>query len=163
MAMLLGGRTAEELIFGDPTTGASDDIDRVASIARSMITEYGMSNTLGPQRLGSGGGEVFLGKDQGGQADYSEELAARIDEEATALVEHAHLQARAVLEEHRTVLDELAAHLIEHETLEGEALDAMLERTGTTTNSGVSSADLKHASAVHHLPPDQVDQTNGSD
>lgn len=163
MAMLLGGRTAEELIFGDPTTGASDDIDRVASIARSMITEYGMSNTLGPQRLGSGGGEVFLGKDQGGQADYSEELAARIDEEATALVEHAHLQARAVLEEHRTVLDELAAHLIEHETLEGEALDAMLERTGTTTNSGVSSADLKHASAVHHPPPDQVDQTNGSD
>ena len=163
MAMLLGGRTAEELIFGDPTTGASDNIDRVASIARSMITEYGMSNTLGPQRLGSGGGEVFLGKDQGGQADYSEELAARIDEEATALVEHAHLQARAVLEEHRTVLDELAAHLIEHETLEGEALDAMLERTGTTTNSGVSSADLKHASAVHHPPPDQVDQTNGSD
>ena len=163
MAMLLGGRTAEEVIFGDPTTGASDDIDRVASIARSMITEYGMSDTLGPQRLGSAGGEVFLGKEQGGKADYSDELAARIDAEATGLVEDAHEQARQILLEHRSVLDELATYLIEHETLEGDTLEAMLNRTGVTAHSGNGSADLKQASAVQNLPPDGVDQSNGAE
>ncbi len=163
MAMLLGGRTAEELIFGDPTTGASDDIDRVASIARSMITEYGMSDALGPQRLGTGGGEVFLGKEQGGQADYSNELAAQIDEEATGLVEVAHTQARRVLETHRTVLDEMAAYLIEHETLDGETLEEMLGRTGHTKDTGTGHADLKHASSVQRIHDDRAETTNGSE
>ena len=155
MAMLLGGRTAEELIFGDPTTGASDDIDRVATIARSMITEYGMSEDLGPQRLGTGGGEVFLGKEQGGRPDYSDDLAARIDDEATQLVEHAHAQARTILETHRSVLDVLAAHLIEHETLEGEQLDALLSQTGigsTVGDEGASShPNLKSVSALQNM------------
>lgn len=133
MAMLLGGRTAEELIFGDPTTGASDDIDRVASIARSMITEYGMSETLGPQRFGAGAnGEVFLGKDQATGRDYSDELAARIDAEASALVEAAHEVARRILTEHADVLDELSWYLIEHETIEGETLEELLSKTGHT-------------------------------
>ena len=155
MAMLLGGRTAEELIFGDPTTGASDDIDRVATIARSMITEYGMSEDLGPQRLGTGGGEVFLGKEQGGRPDYSDDLAARIDDEATQLVEHAHAQARTILETHRSVLDALAAHLIEHETLEGEQLDALLSQTGIGSivgDEGASShPNLKSVSALQNM------------
>ena len=160
MAMLLGGRTAEEIVFGDPTTGASDDIDRVASIARSMITEYGMSDTLGPQRLGSGGGEVFLGKEQGNTADYSEELAARIDDEATGLVDAAHSEARRVLETHRGVLDEMATYLIEHETLEGEILEEMLGRTGYSKGSGVGTSEMKQASSVQH---DQGDTTNRND
>ncbi len=164
MAMLLGGRTAEEIIFGDPTTGASDDIDRVATIARSMITEYGMSDKLGPQRLGSGAGEVFLGKSQGGRPDYSDELALRIDEEATALVEEAHRQARNVLTTHRVVLDDLAAHLIEHETLEGSELDALLASTGIgadkTDDAAGNPPNLTSVPAMQnrHVDPTQTSE-----
>ena len=132
MAMLLGGRTAEEVIFGDPTTGASDDIDRVASIARSMVTEYGMSDALGPQRLGHKSGEVFLGKNSGHEADYSNEVAARIDMEIRDLVEEAHAEARDILTLHRAVLDQLAESLIEHESLEGDALEEILAGVGGT-------------------------------
>ena len=130
MAMLLGGRTAEELIFGEPTTGASDDIDRVATIARAMVTEYGMSDTLGPQRLGNKSGEVFLGKDQGHEANYSDEVAAQIDGEVQELVDAAHDEARELLTIHRDVLDRLADSLMEHETLEGDELDAILAGVG---------------------------------
>lgn len=156
MAMLLGGRTAEELIFGDPTTGASDDIDRVASIARSMITEYGMSDTLGPQRFGAGGGgEVFLGKEQASGRDYSDELAARIDAEASTLVEEAHDTARHILNEHIDVLHELSAHLVEHETIEGEKLDELLSKTGHAAGNleeGLAGhRGLKQVSSVHTM------------
>ena len=130
MAMLLGGRTAEELIFGEPTTGASDDIDRVASIARSMVTEYGMSESLGPQRLGQKSGEVFLGKEQGHQADYSNDVAAQIDGEIQALVDAAHDEAKEILTIHRSVLDHLAEALIEHESLDGDALELILSEVG---------------------------------
>lgn len=130
MAMLLGGRTAEELIFGDPTTGASDDIDRVASIARAMVTEYGMSEALGPQRLGHKSGEVFLGKNSGHEADYSDQVAAQIDTEIRELVDAAHAEAREILTIHRAVLDQLAESLIEHESLEGEALEEILSSVG---------------------------------
>lgn len=130
MAMLLGGRTAEELIFGDPTTGASDDIDRVATIARAMVTEYGMSETLGPQRLGHKSGEVFLGKSSGHEADYSDQVAASIDDEIRRLVDAAHNEAREILTIHRPVLDRLAENLIEHESLQGEALNEILSAVG---------------------------------
>lgn len=130
MAMLLGGRTAEELIFGEPTTGASDDIDRVATIARAMVTEYGMSDSLGPQRLGNKSGEVFLGKDQGHEANYSDDVAAQIDGEVQELVDAAHAEAHELLTIHRDVLDRLADSLMEHETLEGDALDAILAGVG---------------------------------
>ncbi len=132
MAMLLGGRTAEELIFGEPTTGASDDIDRVASIARSMVTEYGMSDTLGPHRLGRKSGEVFLGKDQGHEANYSDDVAAQIDREVQELVDAAHAEAREILTIHRNVLDQLAESLIEHETLDGDELEEILAGVGST-------------------------------
>ena len=81
MTMLLGGRTAEELVFGDPTTGASDDIERCTEIARAMVTTYGMSDRLGPQQLGTKSGEVFLGQDYGHEATYSDEVAGLIDDE----------------------------------------------------------------------------------
>lgn len=167
MAMLLGGRTAEELIFGDPTTGASDDIDRVASIARSMITEYGMSDTLGPQRFGpGGGGEVFLGKDQGGGRDYSDELAARIDAEASALVESAHDVARRILTEHADVLDELSSYLIEHETIEGEMLEELLSKTGhrVVEPDGLTGhRGLKQVSSVQTMRAEQANQKKKDD
>jgi cell division protease FtsH len=122
LAMLLGGRTAEELIFGDPTTGAADDIDRATAIARAMVTEYGMSDTLGPRKLGETQREVFLGRDQGHQANYSDHLASVIDDEVRTLIDNAHDEAREILTIHRDVLHRLAESLIEHETLDDAAL-----------------------------------------
>ena len=122
MTMLLGGRTSEELVFGDPTTGASDDIERCTEIARAMVTTYGMSERLGPQQLGNKAGEVFLGKDYGHEAAYSDEVAGLIDDEVRQLVDHAHDRARFILTTHRATLDRLAAALIEKETLDDAEL-----------------------------------------
>jgi cell division protease FtsH len=118
MAMLLGGRTAEELVFGEITTGASDDIERCTDIARGMVTQYGMSDRLGPQQLGKQRGEVFLGRDYGHEADYSPEVASVVDAEVRRLIDTAHDRARAILTAHREILDDLATKLVEKETLE---------------------------------------------
>jgi cell division protease FtsH len=118
LAMLLGGRTAEELIFEDPTTGAQNDIEKCSQIARAMVTEYGMSDVLGPQQLGQKQGEVFLGRDYGHQANYSDEVAAHIDAEVRSLIDEAHEEASAILRAHRDVLDRLASELVEKETLD---------------------------------------------
>jgi cell division protease FtsH len=118
LALLLGGRSAEELVFDDPTTGAQNDIDHATTIARQMVTEYGMSSELGPVRLGQPHGEVFLGRDFATSPDYSEEVAARIDEEVRRLVESAHTVARDIIETNRPVLDRLAAELVDHETID---------------------------------------------
>jgi cell division protease FtsH len=118
LAMLLGGRAAEEMIFADPTTGAANDIERATTVAKQMVTEYGMSEVLGPMRFGQPQGEVFLGRDIGTSPDYSDEVAASIDGEVRRLIESAHDVAREILDMNRAVLDRLAADLIEHETLE---------------------------------------------
>jgi cell division protease FtsH len=120
LAMLLGGRTAEELIFAEPTTGAQNDIDRATTIARQMVTEFGMSDALGPMRFGHPQGEVFLGRDFTSTPDYSNDVAASIDDEVRQLIESAHDVAREVLNGNRAVLDRLASELIVHETLEAE-------------------------------------------
>src|SRR5688572_10152165 len=127
LAMLLGGRTAEELIFTDPTTGAQNDIERATKIARSMVTEYGMSDALGPMQFGQHHGEVFLGRDFASQPDYSDEVAAKIDGEVRSLIEWAHGTALDILTTHRSVLDELAEALMEQETLETEEVMAILD------------------------------------
>ncbi len=131
MAMALGGRTAEELVFSEPTTGAENDIQKVTGTARAMVTEYGMSDTLGPQQFGQRGGEVFLGRDMAHQPDYSEEVAAAIDREVRALVDEAHDRARAVLVHHRHVLDAMARRLVEKETLDTLELEEILGPLGT--------------------------------
>ncbi|MFN2505287.1 MAG: ATP-dependent zinc metalloprotease FtsH [Acidimicrobiales bacterium] len=118
LAMLLGGRTAEELIFQDPTTGAQNDIEKATQIARAMVTEYGMSDEIGPQQLGQKNGEVFLGRDLGHQANYSDQVAAKIDAEVRQLIDEAHDEARDILRTHRKTLDRLAQALIEKETLD---------------------------------------------
>jgi cell division protease FtsH len=125
LAMLLGGRTAEELIFAEPTTGAQNDIDRATTIARQMVTEFGMSDALGPMRFGHPQGEVFLGRDFTSTPDYSEQVAASIDDEVRALIDSAHAVALDVLTQNRDVLDRLASELIEHETLETERVQAI--------------------------------------
>ena len=117
LAMLMGGRTAEELIFHEPTTGAANDIEKATQIARGMVTEYGMSERLGARKFGSGDGEPFLGRDMSHSRDYSEEIASSIDEEIRRLIESAHDEAWEVLVEYRDVLDALVLRLLEKETV----------------------------------------------
>jgi cell division protease FtsH len=136
LAMLLGGRTAEEIIFADPTTGAQNDIDRATTIARQMVTEFGMSEELGPLRFGQSQGEVFLGRDFSSRPDYSDEIAARIDAEVRRLVEHAHRCAREILEANHETLDRLAAELIAHETLEVERVQELFAGVQPFTGVG---------------------------
>jgi cell division protease FtsH len=117
LAMLLGGRTAEELIFHEPTSGAANDIEKATQLARSMVTEYGMSERLGARKFGSGDGEPFLGREMSHSRDYSEEIASAIDEEIRRMIEAAHDEAWEVLVEYRDVLDNLVLQLLEKETL----------------------------------------------
>jgi cell division protease FtsH len=113
----LGGRAAEELVFHEPTTGASDDIDKATKLARAMVTEYGMSAKLGAVKYGTTESEPFLGRDYGHQRDYSEDIAGDIDTETRALIESAHDEAWEILVEYRDVLDDMVLELIEKETL----------------------------------------------
>jgi cell division protease FtsH len=127
LAYALGGRVAEELVFHDPTTGASNDIEKATEIARKMITQYGMSERVGAIKLGQSQGEVFLGRDMGHQRDYSEEVAGVVDEEVRRLIENAHDEAWEVLVENRGVLDELVMQLFEKETLNKDELASIFE------------------------------------
>ncbi len=117
LAMLLGGRTAEELVFHEPTTGAANDIEKASQIARGMVTEYGMSERLGARKFGSGDGEPFLGREMSHARDYSEEIASTIDEEVRRLIESAHDEAWEILVTYREVLDDLVLQLMDKETL----------------------------------------------
>ena len=118
LAYMLGGRAAEELIFHDPTTGASNDIEKATAVARAMVTQYGMTERLGAIRYGQEQNEVFLGRDMGHIRDYSEEVAAAIDEEVRAFIETAHQEAYDVLVANRDVLDAMVLALLERETLD---------------------------------------------
>jgi cell division protease FtsH len=122
LAYALGGRVAEELVFHDPTTGASNDIEKATGLARKMVTQFGMSERVGAIKLGSGSGEVFLGRDVGHERDYSEGVAEVVDEEVRRLIEAAHDEAWEILVEHRQVLDHLVLELLEKETLNREQL-----------------------------------------
>ncbi|MFB6276606.1 MAG: ATP-dependent zinc metalloprotease FtsH3 [Halothece sp.] len=128
MAVALGGRIAEEIIFGDEevTTGASNDLQQVARVARQMVTSLGMSERLGPVALGRQNSNPFMGRDIASERDYSDETAAAIDEEVRNLVEQAYSRCKDVLESNRHILDELAQALIERETVDAEELQRML-------------------------------------
>ena len=117
LAYSLGGRAAEELIFHDPTTGASNDIEKATNLARAMVTQYGMTERIGAIKLGNSEGEPFLGRDYGHQRDYSEEVAGIVDEEIRNLIQNAHQEAFDILVENRKVLDQLVVELLERETL----------------------------------------------
>nr|NLD40557.1 ATP-dependent metallopeptidase FtsH/Yme1/Tma family protein [Actinomycetales bacterium] len=117
LAYAMGGRVAEELVFHDPTTGASNDIEKATAIARKMVTQLGMSARVGSVKLGTSNSEPFLGRDLGHQRDYSEEMAGVIDQEVRSLMDFAHEEAWEVLNEYREVLDHLVLELLERETL----------------------------------------------
>ena len=128
MAVALGGRLAEEIIFGEEevTTGASNDLQQVARVARQMVTRFGMSDRLGPVALGRQNGNVFLGRDIASDRDFSDETAAAIDDEVRNLVEQAYRRAKEVLVNNRAILDQLAQMLVEKETVDAEELQNIL-------------------------------------
>ncbi len=126
LAVSLGGRTAEEIVYGDPSTGAFSDIQFATNLARRMVMEYGMSDRLGPMKYGQPEGEVFLGRDYARRQDYSDEVASLIDEEVRKLITRAHDEARVVLTTHREALDRICAALIERETLDADEIKAVL-------------------------------------
>lgn len=125
LVFAMGGRAAEELVFREPTTGAVSDIEQATKIARSMVTEFGMSSKLGAVKYGSEHGDPFLGRTMGTQPDYSHEVAREIDEEVRKLIEAAHTEAWEILTEYRDVLDTLAGELLEKETLHRPELESI--------------------------------------
>jgi cell division protease FtsH len=134
MAVALGGRVAEEIVYGadEVTTGASNDLQQVARVARQMITRFGMSDRLGPVALGRSQGGMFLGRDIAAERDFSEDTAATIDEEVSELVTVAYRRATDVLTHNRAVLDELADLLVEKETVDAEQLQELLIQRNVT-------------------------------
>ncbi len=122
LAYMLGGRAAEELVFHDPTTGAANDIEKATNLARAMVTQYGMTERLGAIKFGGDNSEPFLGREMAHQRDYSEEIAALVDEEVKKFIETAHNEAWEILVENRDVLDNLVLALLEKETLGKEEI-----------------------------------------
>ena len=126
LAMTLGGRAAEEIVFNEITTGAANDLEKVTHTAKQMIMRYGMSEKLGPRVLGRNHEMPFLGREMGAEPDYSEEIAREIDDEIRRVIEEAHSQARAVLEEHIGELHKLSMILIERETIDKDQFERLL-------------------------------------
>ena len=151
LAYAMGGRVAEEIVFHDPTTGASNDIDKASSTARKMVTEYGMSERIGAIKLGQGSGEPFMGRDMGHQRDYSESIAGTVDHEVRKLIEAAHDEAWEVLIEYRDVLDTLVLELLEKETLNQKELATIFEPVVKRPPREVWLSSEQRA--VSHRPP----------
>jgi cell division protease FtsH len=127
IATALGGRVAEELVFGEITTGASDDLQRVTKTARSMVTQYGMSDEMGPRVYGDKQEMIFLGREISEQRDYSDAIAEQIDGEVREIIDSAYRHAVQILTDHRDKLDLIASTLLEVETLEAEEFIALIE------------------------------------
>ena len=127
MAMTLGGRAAEEIIFSEITTGASNDLEKVTETAKQMVMRFGMSERLGPRVFGHDRGQPFLGREFSAEPDYSDEVAREIDDEIRRIVEEAHQTSKDILSDHREQLDRIAKILLERETIEAEEFIALLE------------------------------------
>ncbi|MBK7721184.1 MAG: ATP-dependent zinc metalloprotease FtsH [Austwickia sp.] len=166
LAYALGGRVAEEIVFHDPTSGAANDIEKATGLARKMVTQLGMSERVGAIKLGQEAGEVFLGRDYGHQRDYSEGLAAIVDEEIRRLIEAAHDEAWHVLNDNRDVLDTLVLELLEKETLNAEQLARIFKDVIKRPIRPVwLSSDRRNVSQRPPVltPAEQRDALNGRD
>ena len=143
LAMTLGGRAAEEVVFGEITTGAANDLEKATATAKQMIMRFGMSEELGPRTLGHDQSMPFLGREFQQQADYSDEVARQIDDEIRRIIEEAHQTATTVLVEKREVLDRISKILITRETLERREFEALL--AGTAEEEVFREKDEKRA------------------
>jgi cell division protease FtsH len=164
LAYSLGGRAAEELIFHDPSTGASNDIEKATALARAMVTQYGMTEAIGAIKLGSDSSEPFMGRDYGHQRDYSENVAAVVDGEIRKLIENAHQEAFDILEANRTILDEMVLQLLEKETLNKEEIAEIFAKvnswptrpawTGSSTRTPSSKPPVDIPERIAPATPD---------
>jgi cell division protease FtsH len=127
MAMTLGGRAAEEIVFGEITTGASNDLEKVTATAKQMVMRFGMSEKLGPRVFGHDHGQPFLGREFSSEPDYSDEIAREIDDEIRRIVESAHQMAKDILQEHRGKLETISQLLLKRETIERTEFEALLD------------------------------------
>jgi cell division protease FtsH len=127
MAMTLGGRAAEEIVFGEITTGASNDLEKVTETAKQMVMRFGMSERLGPRVFGHDRGQPFLGREFSSEPDYSDEIAREIDDEIRRIVESAHQAAKALLNERRADLDQISKLLLERETIDATQFAGLLD------------------------------------
>jgi cell division protease FtsH len=169
LASLLGGRVAEELAIGDVTTGASNDIERATKLAKAMVTQYGMSDKLGPMTLGEPQHEVFLGRDFAATPDYSQEIAFEIDKEVRRLIDGAFDRAKTIIEANRPKLDLMAQALIDRETLDKEELDAIFggtwdaylekEEADRVAAEAAGVADIDKPKRIRRKKPDDTTGT----
>jgi cell division protease FtsH len=150
MAMTLGGRAAEEIVFGEITTGASNDLEKVTATAKQMVMRFGMSEKLGPRVFGHDHGQPFLGREFSTEPDYSDEIAREIDDEVRRIIEAAHQRARDILTEHRHHLGSLSETLVKRETLEKEEFNALLEGK---SEQEVFGAEEPHTPELPPAPP----------
>src|SRR5687768_8041668 len=146
IAILMGGRVAEEIVFAQKTTGAGNDIERATELARSMVTEWGMSDAFGPLNFSSGKQEVFLGRDFSSSDRHSEDTAQRIDAEIRRIVTQQYERAMKILTEHRKELEQIAEALLEYETLDGDDIDTLLR--GGKIDRPISAAAKKRAAGA---------------
>ncbi len=163
ISILLSGRVAEELTFGDVTSGAANDLDRSTKTARQMVTELGMSDRLGLVKLGRKHDEIFLGRDISEDRDYSEEVAYAIDQEVKSIIDSCYAKAKAILTEKKDLLDRIAAVLLERELLDGKEFEALMngeELPEKPVKNGASNGSEE----VKEAPKDEVaSETSGSD
>ena len=158
---LLGGRVAEQLVLGDVSTGASNDLERATKIAKSMITRYGMSDKLGPRTFGDQNNEVFIGRDYGHTVDYSDETAAMIDQEIKRIIDDCYARCEQILTDHLEELNRVANLLLEKEKIEGEEFDALFgetpsEESEKSNEPSAASPQIKLTDAKFR--PDKEDQ-----
>ena len=167
LAVFLGGRVAEELMCDGITSGASNDLERATKMAREMVTRLGMSKELGTQVFGEAQHQVFLGRDYADHQDYSEETARRIDTEVQRIMREAHERAERILGERREQLDLMAKVLLERETVEGDAVDALLDNKWDEYLAGKeqegSSAEATSSSTTHRRAPRMSEEELAAD
>ena len=153
LAYTMGGRAAEELVFHDPTTGASNDIEKATTLARAMVTQYGMTEKLGAIKLGTSDSAPFLGRDYGHQRDYSEDIASAVDQEIRNLIETAHQEAYEILVENRSILDALVEELLEKETLHKEEIEVIFKRVASRPRRPAwTGSSLREPSRIPPVP-----------
>ena len=144
IAGMLGGNVAETIVFGDTTTGSSNDIEKATGLARAMVTQYGMSKNLGPLAFGKKEEMVFLGREISEQRNYSDEVAAKIDAEVREIIDNAFNRAKEALTTHRDVLDRLATLLVEKETIESEEFESLFEGVLPPRSGGPTPKRMTH-------------------
>jgi cell division protease FtsH len=149
LAYSLGGRAAEELIFHDPSTGASNDIEKATALARAMVTQYGMTEAIGAIKLGANSDAPFMGRDYGHQRDYSESIAGVVDREIRKLIENAHQEAFDILVANRKILDEMVLELLDKETLNKEEITKIFKKVKSVT------ARPAWTGSITRIPSDQ--------